>query len=78
MSNAANSRNFVIAGHSGGGKTTLCEQLLRLTGAIQRVGTIEGKNTVSDFMVEEQVKQSSIYASLMNCTWQDIKLPTDI
>ena len=74
MSNAANCRNFVVAGHSGGGKTTLCEQILRLTGAIQRAGTVEGKNTVSDFMIEEQTKQSSIYASLMNCSWRDTKL----
>ena len=66
MSNAANTRNFVVAGHSGSGKTTLCEQILRLTGAIQRAGTVENRNTVSDFMVEEQTRQSSIYASLLN------------
>lgn len=74
MSNAVNTRNFVVAGHSGSGKTTLCEQILRLTGAIPRAGSVEAKNTVSDFMVEEQVKQSSIYASLMNCSWQDTRL----
>ena len=74
MSTAANTRNFVVAGHSGSGKTTLCEQILRLTGAIQRAGTVENRNTISDFMVEEQNKQSSIYASLLNCSWRDTKL----
>jgi len=74
MSDAAHTRNFVVAGHSGSGKTTLCEQILRLTGAIQRAGTVENRNTISDFMVEEQTKQSSIYASLLNCSWRDTKL----
>ena len=71
MSDAAKCRNFVIAGHSGSGKTTLCEQLLFKSGAIPRTGSVETKNTVSDFMAEELEKQSSIYASAMNCTWQD-------
>ena len=71
MSNAAKCRNFVIAGHSGSGKSTLCEQILFSAGAIPRAGSIENKNTVSDFMADEQEKQSSIYASAMNCTWKD-------
>jgi len=74
MPNAANCRNFVIAGHSGSGKTTLCEQILFTAGAIQRVGSVDAKNTVSDFMAEEQEKQSSIYAAAMNCKWQDCSL----
>ena len=74
MSNAANCRNFVVAGHSGSGKTTLCEQILRLSGAIPRAGSVEAKNTVSDFMVEEQTKQSSIYATPLNCVWQNTRL----
>ena len=71
MSYAAKCRNFVIAGHSGSGKTTLCEQILFTAGAIPRAGSVESKNTISDFMAEEQEKQSSIYASSMNCLWQD-------
>ena len=73
MSSAVNTRNFVIAGHSGSGKTTLCEQILKLSGAIQRAGTVDGRNTVSDFTAEEQNRQSSIYASLLNCTWKDTR-----
>jgi len=61
MSDAAKCRNFVVAGHSGSGKTTLCEQLLFTAGAIPRAGSVEAKNTVSDFMAEELEKQSSIY-----------------
>ena len=71
MSDAAKCRNFVIAGHSGSGKTTLCEQMLFKSGSIARAGSIEAKNTVSDFMAEELEKQSSVYASTMNCSWKD-------
>ena len=71
MSNVTNSRNFVIGGHSASGKTTLCELMLKKAGAIQRCGSIEAKNTVGDFMPEEQEKQSSIYSSVMNCVWKD-------
>ena len=51
MGKAIDSRNFVIAGHTGSGKTLLCEQILLQSGAIARAGTIEGKNTVSDFTI---------------------------
>lgn len=71
MATAVNCRNFVIAGHAGSGKTTLCEQILHRGGVIPRLGSVEAKNTVSDFMSEEQEKQSSIYSSAMNCKWKD-------
>ncbi len=64
-------RNFVIGGHSNSGKTTLCELILQKAGAITRCGSVDAKNTVSDFMPEEQEKQSSIYSSVMNCKWKD-------
>ena len=64
-------RNFVIGGHSGSGKTTLCELMLQKSGVIARCGSIDAKNTVSDFMPEEQEKQSSIYSSVLNCPWKD-------
>ena len=34
-------RNICLLGHSGSGKTTLAESLLYMTGAIDRIGTIE-------------------------------------
>ncbi|MCQ2378475.1 MAG: elongation factor G [Victivallaceae bacterium] len=71
MGNVSCYRNFVIGGHSGSGKTSLCERMLSKAGAIPRCGSIEEKNTVSDFSVEEQEKQSSIYSSALNCQWRD-------
>jgi len=70
MTKATECRNFVVAGHSGCGKTTLCEQMLFKGGVIPRPGSIEAKNTVSDFMADEQEKRSSIYSSVMTCNWK--------
>ena len=74
MSSVETRRNFVIAGHSGSGKTTLCEAILLAGGAISRIGSIDAKSTVSDFMADEQEKQSSIYASVLNCKYNDTEL----
>lgn len=70
MTKATECRNFVVAGHSGCGKTTLCEQMLFKGGVIPRPGSVEAKNTVSDFMADEQEKRSSIYSSVMTCNWK--------
>ncbi len=70
MTKATECRNFVVAGHSGCGKTTLCEQMLFKGGAIPRPGSVEAKNTVSDFLADEQEKRSSIYSSVMTCDWK--------
>lgn len=71
MTEAAKTRTFVIAGHGGSGKTMLCDLMLFKSGAIPRVGSVENKNTVSDFMPDEQEKLSSIYSAALNCTWKD-------
>ena len=47
-------RNVCILGHLGSGKTTLGESLLFTTKAIDKKGEVERKNTVSDYLVEEQ------------------------
>ena len=71
MKKAADCRNFVLAGHSGSGKTTLTELILFKAKAIERRGSVEQKNTVSDYSADEQEKQGSLYASVCHCTWQD-------
>lgn len=71
MKKAADCRNFVIAGHSGSGKTTLSEFLLFKAQAVDRLGSVDQKNSVSDFTPEEQEKRGSIHSSILNCLWQD-------
>jgi len=72
MSNSAsNVRNFSLIGHSGSGKTTLCDLILYKGQAVDRCGNIEQKNSVSDYTTDEQEKQSSIYATSLNCKWNE-------
>ena len=67
-------RNVAILGHMGCGKTTLCESALFLGKAIAKKGEIEKKNTVSDYMIEEQVRQTSLSTSLIPVEWKDCKI----
>ena len=52
-----NIRNIAIVGHSGEGKTTLCEAMLFAAGAIDRQGKVSDGNTVSDFDDIEKAKK---------------------
>ncbi|MEQ8523247.1 elongation factor G [Gracilimonas sp.] len=67
-------RNVVLLGHSGSGKTTLAETMLFEAGAINRRGSVEEKNTVSDYHNLEKEKQKSIFSSFMNLDWRGHKI----
>lgn len=67
-------RNVAILGHMGCGKTTLCESVLFLSQAINKKGEVERKNTVSDYLVEEQNRQTSLSTSLIPVEWKDCKI----
>lgn len=59
-------RNLCLCGHTGSGKTTLCERLLYGAGVISRMGTVEEGNTVSDFTDEEREHRHSLQPSVMH------------
>ena len=44
-----NIRNVVLLGHPGCGKTTFAETMLFETGGINRRGSVQEQNTVSDY-----------------------------
>ena len=72
--NGENIRNIAIVGHSGEGKTTLCEAMLFNGGVIDRMGKVPDGTTVSDYDDLEKAKKMSIYTSCANLMWKDVKV----
>lgn len=67
-------KNIAVIGHSGEGKTTLCEAMLFNAGVTDRMGSIEGGTTVTDFDEVEKAKKFSVYASVAHLNWKGIKI----
>src|ERR671933_1301766 len=67
-------RNVAVVGHRSTGKTSLVEAMLFQAGAINRLGTVEAGNTVSDWEDDEQKRQMSLSASLCHLEWQGRKI----
>ncbi|NJO83877.1 MAG: elongation factor G, partial [Blastochloris sp.] len=67
-------RNVAFVGHQGSGKTTLVEALLYNTGAINRIGHVEEKNTVSDWEEEEKERGLSLSTALIPVEFEDTKI----
>src|SRR4051812_3285741 len=65
----ADIRNFALVGHASCGKTLLSEAMLACAGVINRMGTIAGGSTVSDYHENEQSRQISVSATLMHLEW---------
>ncbi|MBN2542121.1 elongation factor G [bacterium] len=69
-----NIRNIALGSHNGVGKTTLIEAILYTAGIINRMGSIENGNTVSDYQPAEIERKSSIQLSLINFEWGEKKI----
>ena len=66
-------RNVVLIGSAKSGKTTLSEAMLFEGKVIDRRGTVEDKNTVSDNSEFEQANQKSVFASALYAEFKDTK-----
>ncbi len=67
-------KNIAIVGSAGSGKTTLAEAILYEGGVIKRRGSVEAKNTVSDYFPVEKEYGYSVFSTVFSVNWQDRKL----
>ncbi len=67
-------KNIALLGNSGSGKTTLAEAMLFNGGVIERRGTIDGKNTVSDYRPIEHENGNSIYSTVLYTEFRNKKV----
>jgi elongation factor G len=67
-------RNIALVGGAKSGKTTLAEAMLFEGGVINRRGTIEDKNTVSDYREIELERQNSIFSTVLYSEFEGKKI----
>ncbi len=67
-------KNIALLGSAGSGKTTLAEALLYESGVIKRRGSVDAKNTVSDYFPVEQEYGYSVFSTVFNVEWLGKKL----
>ena len=67
-------KNISLLGSSGSGKTTLVEAMLYESGVIKRRGSVDAKNTVSDYFPVEKEYGYSVFPTVINLEWLGKKL----
>lgn len=67
-------KNVVLLGNSGSGKTTMAEGMLYEGKVIDRRGSIDAQNTVSDYTEVEHIYKRSIYSTVLFTEYLDHKL----
>ena len=67
-------KNIALVGSAGSGKTTLAESILFGSGVIKRRGSVEAKNTVSDYFPVEQEYGYSVFPTVFHVEWNNKKL----
>ena len=67
-------KNIALIGSAGSGKTTLAESMLFESGIIKRRGSVEAKNTVSDYFPVEQEYGYSVFPTVLHVEWNNKKL----
>ena len=67
-------KNIVLLGHLGCGKTTLAECMLFEAGLVSRRGSVDERNTISDYHELEQERGNSIFSTLLHTKWRGYKI----
>lgn len=68
-----NIRNVAVLGHQGSGKTSLVESLYSIANNKEK-GSIEKKNTISDYLNEEKTRLCSVSTSVVPLFYNDYKI----
>ena len=69
-----NIRNVAVIGHSGEGKTSVCEAILFNARATDRLGKVTEGNTVTDYDEQEIARKMSISLSVAYVMWDNVKI----
>ena len=67
-------KNIALLGSKGSGKTTLAESMIFECGVIKRRGTVDAKNTVSDYFPVEKEYGYSVFSTVFNAEFNGKKL----
>ncbi len=67
-------KNILVCGNPKSGKTTLVEAMLFEGGIIERRGSVESKNTVSDYNEIEHENENSVFATVLYTEFADKKI----
>lgn len=67
-------KNVVFVGAHNSGKTTMAETMLFEAGLLNRRGTVEDKNTVSDYHDIEHERGASVFATPLHTEWRNYKI----
>ncbi|MFA5238822.1 MAG: elongation factor G [Phycisphaerae bacterium] len=66
MAGIGDIRNVVLLGHGSSGKTSLTEAILHITGATNRLGSVDDKTSICDYYDEEKEHQHSITSAIVH------------
>lgn len=67
-------KNVAFVGTHRAGKTTLSETMLFEAGLINRRGTVEQRNTISDYHEFEHQRGASVFATPLHTEWRNYKI----